>query len=129
MGSLGAMSEQTIFPTLRYRDARAAIEWLERAFGLAPKEVHEDDTGAVVHAELAFRGNLIMIGSEREAGDAKGPGVYVVVEDPDEHHRVAKEAGAEITMELSDQDYGSRDYAAKDPEGNLWYFGTYQPSA
>jgi uncharacterized glyoxalase superfamily protein PhnB len=36
-------------------------------------------------------------------------------------------AGAEVVMPLTDQDYGSRDYTARDPEGNLWSFGTYLP--
>jgi uncharacterized glyoxalase superfamily protein PhnB len=29
--------------------------------------------------------------------------------------------------ELEDMDYGSREYSARDPEGNLWSFGTYDP--
>ena len=49
------------------------------------------------------------------------------MDDPDAHHDRAKAAGAEIFRELSDQDYGSRDYAARDPDGNEWYFGTYRP--
>jgi uncharacterized glyoxalase superfamily protein PhnB len=28
---------------------------------------------------------------------------------------------------LTDTDYGSRDFAVRDPEGNHWYFGTYRP--
>jgi uncharacterized glyoxalase superfamily protein PhnB len=31
-------------------------------------------------------------------------------------------------MGLTDQPYGSREYAAHDPEGNAWYFGTYRPT-
>jgi len=30
-------------------------------------------------------------------------------------------------MELRDTDHGTRDYAAKDLDGNTWYFGTYRP--
>jgi uncharacterized glyoxalase superfamily protein PhnB len=51
----------------------------------------------------------------------------VAVDDPDAHHARAKAAGAVIMMELTDQDYGSREYAARDPEGNVWCFGTYRP--
>ena len=54
---------------------------------------------------------------------------YVVVDDPDAHHDRAVAAGANVVMPLTDQDYGSRDYAARDPEGNQWSFGTYQPVA
>jgi uncharacterized glyoxalase superfamily protein PhnB len=53
--------------------------------------------------------------------------VYVVVDDPDAHHDRAVAAGAEVVRPLADLDYGSRDYAARDPEGNLWSFGTYRP--
>ena len=128
------MSEQTVFPALRYTDAKAAIDWLGRAFGF---EVHVSyDEGEVVHhAELKVPGGMIMLGSVR--GDsteyqavAPPPGsasMYVVVEDTDAHHARAKDAGAEIVMELHDTDYGSRDYTARDPEGNVWSFGTYQP--
>jgi uncharacterized glyoxalase superfamily protein PhnB len=51
-----------------------------------------------------------------------------VVADPDEHHRRAVEAGAEIVRPLEDTDYGARGYTARDPEGNLWSFGNYQPA-
>ena len=52
----------------------------------------------------------------------------MVVDDPDAHHDRARAAGATIIRELQDQDYGSRDYSAKDPEGNIWSFGTYNPA-
>jgi uncharacterized glyoxalase superfamily protein PhnB len=58
-----------------------------------------------------------------------GAGIYVVVEDADAHCARARAAGAEIVDDLHDTDYGSRDYSARDPEGNMWYFGTYQPFA
>jgi uncharacterized glyoxalase superfamily protein PhnB len=122
-----------ISPVLEYRDAHAAIDFLERAFGFERAQVHEDDAGAVVHAELRYGDALIMIGSFAEPGggrfgDRTGNGwSYVVVEDADAHHDRARAAGAEIVRELEDQDYGSRDYSARDPEGNLWSFGTYRP--
>lgn len=50
-----------------------------------------------------------------------------MVDDVDAHHRRAVEHGAEIVMEPTDQDYGSRDYMARDAEGNVWSFGTYAP--
>ena len=64
---------------------------------------------------------------ELPATRGKGGGIYVVIEDPDEHYARARAAGADITRELADTDYGSRDYGAKDSEGNSWWFGTYQP--
>ncbi len=124
---------QTIFPTLTYRDAAAAIDWLGAAFGFAPAGVHPGPHGTIAHAELAHGASRVMLGTAREDGWgalAPPPGsgaVYVVVDDPDAHHDRAVAAGAEVVRPLADLDYGSRDYAARDPEGNLWSFGTYRP--
>jgi uncharacterized glyoxalase superfamily protein PhnB len=98
--------------------------------------VHEGDDGIVQHAELGFRGGLVMLGAVRDPSEndfakiAPPPGtsaVYVVVDDPDALHDRVVAAGGEIVMPLHDLDYGSRDFAARDPEGNLWSFGTYSP--
>ena len=75
-----------------------------------------------------------MLGSTGEGDDRFNQGagrysLYVLVEDPDAHLARASEAGAAIERELSDTDYGSREYTARDPEGNLWSFGTYRPEA
>ena len=123
----------SVFPTLRYHDARAAITFLDKAFGFEPHHIHEGDDGVVEHAELRFGDGLVMLGNVREGGFseiAPPPGsssVYIVAEDVDAVHDRAKAAGAEIVMQLTDLDYGSRDFAARDPEGNLWSFGTYDP--
>ncbi|MFJ4779647.1 VOC family protein [Streptomyces sp. NPDC088762] len=124
----------SICPTLLYRDAKAAIRLLTEAFGFSQVAVYEGEDGSVVHAELAYGNGLVMLGSkgkggvfDKAMGDAGPSGVYVVVEDVDAHHRRAAEHGAEILMEPTDQDYGSRDYMAKDAEGNIWSFGTYAP--
>lgn len=125
-----------IFPALRYRDANAAIEWLGRAFGFQEKAVHRGEHGEVNHAELALGAGIVMLGQARPEGwlggrasDARAStvSIYVVVADPDAHHERARAAGAEIVRELTDEDYGSREYSARDPEGNLWSFGTYNP--
>ena len=124
-----------IYPTLRYRDAKAAIEWLQEAFGFELVASHDGPDGKVMHAELRWGDSMIMLGEETEErvadfGERAGRGwSYVSVTDADAHHDRAKAAGAEITRELTDQDYGSRDYGANDPEGNHWSFGTYDPLA
>lgn len=116
---------------MRYRDPREAIDWLGRAFGFEPHAVHELD-GAVQHAELRWGSGMVMLGA-RDPDDTSTDfrhceTVYVIVEDVDAHYERARAAGAEIVVEPSDQDYGSRDYQALDPEGHLWSFGTYRPS-
>jgi len=120
----------TIIPTFRYDDARAAIAFLRDAFGFEEHAVHADDHGVVRHAVLRLGDSYIMLGQSGEGGVDLPYGAattYVVVDDPDAHHDRAVAAGAEIVMPLTDQDYGSREYAAKDPGGNAWCFGTYIP--
>lgn len=120
-----------LYPSLRYKDARIAYTWLQDAFGFEPVALYEDEHGGVAHAELRWGSDLIMLGSERddEYGERAGQGwVYATCEDPDALYARAKAAGAQITAELADQDYGSRDFACRDPEGNRWSFGTYEPT-
>jgi uncharacterized glyoxalase superfamily protein PhnB len=128
----------SIHPFLRYDDAPAAIDFLQRAFGFEAKLVVPDaEPGKIAHAQLALSGGVVMIGSAHDdetlglgspqKRGSRSSGVYVVVADPDAHHARAKAAGAEIIMPLTDQEYGSREYAARDPEGYVWSFGTYQP--
>jgi uncharacterized glyoxalase superfamily protein PhnB len=126
------MEHPTVFPTLSYDDAPAAIAFLVEAFGAERHAVYSADDGRIQHAELRFGNGIVMLGSstsEFPATAGRGKGVYIVVADPDEHHARAREAGAEIMRELNDTEYGSREYGAKDPEGNSWSFGTYQPFA
>jgi uncharacterized glyoxalase superfamily protein PhnB len=123
---------QTIYPVLKYEDARAAMDFLESAFGFKRHAVYDGESGGVGHAELKLGDEFVMLGSTGEGDERFNQGaghysLYVVVDDPDAHHAHAKEAGATIERELTDQDYGSREYTARDPEGNLWSFGTYRP--
>ncbi len=134
------MAKLTVIPALQYRDARAAIAFLTRAFGFAEKAVYDGPDGTVAHAELTLGNGMVMLGSAKETeygkllvrADAAGGvtmGVYCVVADADAHCAQAKAAGATIVREPVTQDYGGRDYTVKDPEGNLWTFGTYDPLA
>jgi uncharacterized glyoxalase superfamily protein PhnB len=124
-----------IFPALHYRDPDAALEWLKRAFGFEDKAVYRGDDGRIHHAELRLGDGLIMFGGipaggpgDPGADDAQPPvTIYAVVTDPDAHYERARAAGAEIVRELADQAYGSREYGARDLEGNAWSFGTYDP--
>ena len=127
----GAPPPAQVWPTLRARDARRLIAFLVEAFGFEEVVVHgEGDT--VEHAELAGPlGGGIMLGSARDTPDdvwALRPGTfgcYVVIDDPAERCARARAAGAEIIADVHETDYGSTDFAARDPEGNLWSFGTY----
>ena len=124
---------------LRYRDATRAVAWLCENFGFTKHAYYEDETGACVHAELAFGNGMIMIGPVRdtpfgrhmaqpdEIGGRETQAVYAIVADADAHYARARAAGAEILMELRDESYGGREYSCRDPEGHIWTFGTYDP--
>ena len=127
-----------IIPTLRYTDAPAAIDWLCRAFGFEEHLVVPGDNGLILHAQLVFGNGMVMVGSARDDdfGKLQAPGsmsgtvtqsAYVIVSDVDEHHARAKAADAEVVMPPEDQHYGGRLYSCRDPEGNLWNFGSYDP--
>jgi len=122
-----------VWPVLRYTDARAAIRFLVDAFGFEQAAVHPAEPDATVeHAELRWPpGGGVMLGTQGVGAEVfdsapRAPAnIYVVCTDPDALHERARAAGAEIVMELTDQSYGSREFTARDPEGNLWSFGTY----
>ena len=128
------MSDKTpppqVWPTLSAQDARALIRFLVDVVGFEETAVYGE--GDVVnHAELSWPpGGGVMLGSAREGqAPVTDPGrfsAYVVVDDPDALCDRIRAAGGKITMELTDTDYGSRDFAIQDPEGNHWYFGTYR---
>ncbi|GGT24825.1 VOC family protein [Streptomyces purpureus] len=125
-----------ICPTLTYDDAKAAIKQITEAFGFTQNAVYEGENGQVLHAELSYGNGMVMLGSKGTGGefdklmrDAGPAGVFVHVDDVDRHHARAVEHGVEIVMPPTDQDYGSRDYMARDAEGNIWSFGTYTPGA
>lgn len=139
MTNLAKNTTATIVPSLSYRDAPAAIEWLCRAFGFEKHLVVPAEDGTIVHAQLVFGNGMIMLGSARgdDPGEPRQPvqaaegaawkSPYVIVEDVDAHHARAAAAGARVTMPPEDQDYGGRLYSCRDPEGNLWNFGSYDP--
>jgi uncharacterized glyoxalase superfamily protein PhnB len=123
----------TFYPSLLYSDPDAAMSWLERTLGFERREEHRDDQGHVQHAELSLGSAIVMLGSAgvgREPFRSLPAGsslVYCAVEDVDALYERARDAGADIPLELTDTDYGSRDFTARDLEGNLWAFGTYRP--
>ena len=122
-----------VWPSLRARDARRLIRFLVGAFGFEETVVYGDGD-RVDHAQLSWpAGGGIMLGSAREDDPSQVGatypgtfGAYVVTDEPDALHARAKAAGAEIIRAPHDTDYGSRDFAARDPEGNRWSFGTYR---
>lgn len=135
MAASATIEPPRIFPTFQYRDATAMIDWLEGIFGFSVRAKYMDGD-KIAHAELAFGSSMIMLGSTKDnaygdmvgkPNDTGGKSLYIVVEDPDALYRKAKAAGVRIEEEPTDRDYGSREFICRDPEGNVWCFGTYWP--
>lgn len=129
------MSERNaIVPALSYADPKAAIAFLEAAFGFEPSLVVSHADGSIGHAELTYGNGQVMLGPMGWADWAKSPQavsgantqtVHVAVADVDAHCARARAAGAEILAEPADQFYGDRTYRARDPEGHVWTFGQH----
>ena len=134
-----------LIPCLRYADAPAAIDFLCDAFGFERQAVYADeaDPAIIHHAQLVLHGNMIMLGSARpgevqalygwktpvEAGGVT-MSICAVIADPDAHHARAVAAGADVIRAPYDnQGYPGRAYDVRDPEGNVWNFGSYDPFA
>jgi len=145
MSTQAKLCRSTIVPSLRYRDALAAIDWLVRALGFEKQAVYlGSDNTTVMHAQLTFGNGMIMLGSVPKPDDASSPynkfmvqpdeiglretkGEYLIVNDADAVYATAKAAKAEIVIDIADMDYGGRAFTCRDLEGHLWSIGTYDP--
>jgi uncharacterized glyoxalase superfamily protein PhnB len=129
------MQRSALAPCLVYRDPKSALAWLEAAFGFEIFLLIEDADGNLAHAEMVFGDSLIMVGNEwtqEHRSPMSNSGlmsqtVHIQITDPaesiDAHCERARQAGATIVAEPSNQFYGDRTYRCKDPEGHLWTIG------
>ena len=119
----------TIFPEVLYRDAHEAIDWMERAMGFRCSLRVPADDGSLRHAEMRLGEGVVFVGSAPASGEFKGLTHFVNlnVDDPDAHAARAGAAGATIVMAPQQSPFGARFYAARDPEGVLWWVSTYVP--
>ncbi|MCY1293288.1 hypothetical protein D9M69_438140 [compost metagenome] len=129
-----------LIPCLHYCDAPAAIAWLRDTFGFREHLVVPDEQGGILHAELSCGHGLLMLGSigaadnpyrrrmrlpQQAGGNTQS--LYMVVADVDGLYARAKAAGAEMVIDIKDEDYGGRGFTCLDPEGHVWSFGSYDP--
>ena len=131
----------TVIPGYRCRDAARTVDWLCEAFGFERHFVAPGPDGGVVHAQLRFGNGMVMVGPAGDdefdqwvkpasaTGGINTQSIYVIVDDVDKHCERARAAGAEILVEPMNPDYGGRMYTCRDPEGQVWSFGTYDPLA
>lgn len=132
--------KSTVIPGLRYRKAKAMIDWLCDAFGFEKQAVYAGPDDVVMHAQLTFGNGMIMIGSvnsqtpssklmkqpdEIDGAETQAP--YLVVSDIDAIYARAKRAGAKMVMDLEEKEYGGKAFTCTDPEGHVWHVGTYDP--
>lgn len=130
----GTSAVPSVWPTVAYRDEPGALRFLTEAFGFTERAVYRDGD-QLVHVELTWSGpdgtvvGGIMFGSIDETDPDRAPygrtSVHVVTDDPDSLHDRAVAAGAVLVRPLEDTEYGSRAFVVRDPEGNIWSFGTW----
>jgi uncharacterized glyoxalase superfamily protein PhnB len=124
--------DKTVWPSLRARDAHRLIRFLVDVVGFEQKALYGEGD-VVQHCQLDWpEGGGVMLGSMRDEPENPwnpqpgSSGAYVASDHVDEIYRRVVEAGGTIVRELNDTDYGSHEFACRDPEGNLWSFGTYR---
>ncbi|HTX48866.1 MAG TPA: VOC family protein [Caulobacteraceae bacterium] len=127
------MDVPPISPLIFYRDARAALDFLERAFGFETRMVVDDGQGGVIHSESVFEGHVVMVSgpppapkyaSPLDLGGRRTGSIHVQLKDGiDALCERARAAGATIEREPADQPYGDRVFTCFDPEGHAWSFG------
>jgi uncharacterized glyoxalase superfamily protein PhnB len=133
---MAGMAGSSVWPILHYDDTRGALAYLVDVLGFRGRSIASDDDGDVVHAELAWPGGGVLVfGSTKHVDSVHGamrPGssaLYVVANDVDAVHRRVERAGGEVVEPPHATRFGSGAsayvFTAKDPEGNLWTFGTY----
>lgn len=132
-----AIESPRLYPTMRCKDAESMIRWLKDVLGFTEYAVYRDN-GVIQHAELAYGSSLLMLGQVRDddyskmVGDPGGrrtDAIYLAVDGIDALYVKVKASGVRIESEPHDTHYGSRDFSCRDPDGNLWSFGTYWPKA
>jgi uncharacterized glyoxalase superfamily protein PhnB len=133
------MEAKSIHPTMKYKDAHSAIEWLCDTWGFEKHLVVDGPDDTVVHSQLKLGEVMVMIGSLNEGeygklivqpSDINGretQAPYIVVDDPDWFYTKAKDKGAKILIDIKDEDYGGRGFTCADPQGHVWNFGSYDP--
>ena len=122
-----------ITPYLFYRDVNAALLWLEKAFGFAPKAEPIEVEPGMIHAEMGYQDGFLMMGTPSDERGGKSPSelpgihqsLYVYVDDVDAHYQNAIAAGATTLTEPTDMFWGDRMYAVKDLEGHHWSFAQH----
>lgn len=123
-----------VSPYITVQDAGKSAEFYKKAFGFEIKESIPDDSGKVVHAELQYNGELIMLGSAGAyGGQTKSPAMsgvlspmnlFIYCDDVDAFYKHAIACGATSKGVPEDMFWGDRMCKLVDPDGYEWAFAT-----
>jgi uncharacterized glyoxalase superfamily protein PhnB len=129
------MAAARLHAYLSYDDAPAALRWLE-AVGFDVVRRQDGENGDVLHSEVRLGDVVLMVASNDAAyvrpplvGRSTGQGLYLLVEDVDQLHARAVDAGGRSVFAPEDTEWGARRARVLDPQGVEWSFGTYEPGA
>jgi uncharacterized glyoxalase superfamily protein PhnB len=130
-----------LIPATRYRDPERALGFLRDTLGLEEHAVFRDEAGGIVHAQMRLGPGLMMFGPDQgtafdrlmaapdEIGGRETTTIYAVVDDVAARFARAEAGGARVLMPLEDQPHGGQSFSVADPEGHIWTFGDYDPTA
>jgi PhnB protein len=123
----------TLTPYLAVDDAKAAIDFYERAFGARERSRMPGPDGKIAHAELEIGDSIVMLSDPFPHSNVRPPkevggttsGVFLYVENIDDFFQRAVDAGATVTMEPEDMFWGDRFGSVTDPYGHAWQIATH----
>jgi uncharacterized glyoxalase superfamily protein PhnB len=130
-----------LIPATRYRDPERALAFLRDVLGLAEHAVFRDEAGRIVHAQMRCGAGMMMFGPDEETpfgrlmaapediGGRETTTIYAVVTDVAARHARATAGGAKVLVPLEAQPHGGQSFTVADPEGHIWTFGDYDPTA
>jgi len=127
-----------IMPTLRYRDADAAVAWMVEVLGCSEHFINRSGTGVIGHGEIRYGTGMLMVGSypDQVSGeipdlDLGNTAIYLINDDEEvveqTWHRT-QAADAPVIQAFQKQVYGGASFTVRDPWGNYWTVGSYRPT-
>lgn len=140
MSTTAKDTRSTVTPSLRYRDAQRAIEWLCDAFGFEKQRVVPGQYGEVMHAQLSFGNGMVMLSSlsvqndygklikmPDEIGGMQTQTTFLTVRDAAAVYERVRRANGEIVLDMAGAEPGMRGFTCRDPEGHVWSISEYDP--
>jgi uncharacterized glyoxalase superfamily protein PhnB len=114
-----------VTPYLIAKDVDKVLDFVKKAFNATEVEVHRDDAGRVVHADVTIGGAHIMMGQSTDKWPERLGSIHLYVPDADATYRAAIAAGATSLYEVTTQFYGDRSGGVEDPAGIAWWISTH----